>query len=95
VNIEALAVGTPVVAADVGGIGEVVREGVDGYLVPPDDVSALGERLGRLLADPVQRAAFGDNARRGFLERFELNAGIARHAQWYEELVAGRRAGRA
>jgi hypothetical protein len=40
------------------------------------------------LADPTHRAAFGDNARRGFLERFELDAGIARHAQWYEALVA-------
>ena len=88
VNIEALAVSTPVVAANVGGIGEVVRDGIDGYLVPPDDVAALSERVGRLLADPAQRAAFGDNARRGFLERFELDAGIARHAQWYEELVA-------
>ena len=94
VNIEALAVGTPVVAADVGGIGEVVRDGVDGYLVPSDNAAALGERIGRLLADPAQRAAFGDNARRGFLERFELHAGIARHAQWYEELVAGSRAAR-
>ena len=93
VNIEALAVGTPVVAANVGGIGEVVRDGVDGYLVPPDDVGALGERIGRLLADPAQRATLGDNARRGFLERFELGASIGRHAQWYEELVAGRRAG--
>ena len=94
VNIEALAVGTPVVAADVGGIGEVVRDGVDGYLVPSDNAAALGERIGRLLAYPAQRAAFGDNARRGFLERFELHAGIARHAQWYEELVAGSRAAR-
>jgi glycosyltransferase involved in cell wall biosynthesis len=94
VNIEALAVGTPVVAANVGGIGEVVRDGLDGYLVPPDDVDALGERIGRLLADPARRATFGDNARRGFLERFELSAGLARHAQWYEELVAGQRAGR-
>ena len=94
VNIEALAVGTPVVAADVGGIGEVVRDGVDGYLVPPNDVAALGDRIGRLLADPAQRAALGDNARRGFLERFELSAGLARHAQWYEELAAGPRAAR-
>ena len=86
--------GTPVVAGDVGGIGEVVRDGVDGYLVPSDNAAALSERIGRLLADPAQRAAFGDNARRGFLERFELHAGIARHAQWYEELVAGSRAAR-
>ena len=71
-----------------GGIGEVVRDGVDGYLVPSDNAAALSERIGRLLADPAQRAAFGDNARRGFLGRFELDAGIARHAQWYEELVA-------
>lgn len=90
VNLEALAVGTPVVASNTGGIGEVVRDGVDGCLVPPDDPDALADRIGRLLAEPDRRAAFAANARRGFLERFDMKTNIARHAAWYEELVARR-----
>ena len=90
VNLESLAVGTPVVASDTGGIGEIVRDGVDGFLVPPDSPDALADRIGRLLADPAERAALGANARQGFIERFDMAANVARHAQWYEELAASR-----
>lgn len=87
VNVEALAMGTPVVGSRVGGIGEAVRDGVDGFLVPPDDPAALGERIGQLLSDPLARQAMGAVARQGFLERVELEANIGRQATWYEQLV--------
>jgi glycosyltransferase involved in cell wall biosynthesis len=50
--VEALAAGTPVVATDVGGVGEVVEDGVNGFLAPAGDVAALAEGIRRLLADP-------------------------------------------
>jgi len=90
VNVEALAVGTPVVASAIGGIGEIVRDGVEGYLVPADDSSALGERIGRLLGDPAQWAGFSARARQSYLDRFEMRTSIGRQADWYEELVAAR-----
>ena len=49
--LEALAVGTPVVAAAVGGVPEVVHDGENGLLVPPGDAAALGAAIARLLDD--------------------------------------------
>ncbi|CUS04187.2 Glycosyl transferase group 1 [Candidatus Promineifilum breve] len=88
VNIESLAVGTPVVASRVGGIGDAVRDGIDGLLVPPNDPAALAEAIGRLLEDSAMRQRMGHAARQGFLERFELQANIGRQVEWYEQLVA-------
>ena len=60
---EAMASGLPVVASDVGGIPEVVRDGVTGLLVPPGDVGALATALDRLAADPELRARLSAGAR--------------------------------
>ena len=59
VNLEALAAGRPIVATAVGGNLEVVREGENGFLVPPDDPEALATRMLTLLKDPTLRAAMG------------------------------------
>lgn len=53
VLVEAMAAGVPVVATDIPGFREVVREGRDGLLVPPGDPEALAAALHRVLADPV------------------------------------------
>jgi glycosyltransferase involved in cell wall biosynthesis len=60
--VEALAVGTPVVATDVGGVAEVVQDGVNGLLVPPHDVDALAGALRRVLDDPPFRARLAASA---------------------------------
>jgi glycosyltransferase involved in cell wall biosynthesis len=57
--VEASACGVPVVATRVGGLAEVVREGVTGLLVPAEDPGAASEAIGRLLADPRQRVSMG------------------------------------
>ena len=59
VNLEALAAGRPIVATAVGGNLEVVREGENGFLVPPDDPDALATRMLTLLKDPTLRADNG------------------------------------
>jgi glycosyltransferase involved in cell wall biosynthesis len=53
--VEALTVGTPVLAMEAGGIGEVVRDGVNGLLVPPGDTAALAEAVRRYFADAPLR----------------------------------------
>jgi glycosyltransferase involved in cell wall biosynthesis len=53
--VEALAVGTPVIAMEAGGVAEVVRDGVNGLLVPAGDTRALGEAVRRYFADHALR----------------------------------------
>ncbi|HEY8504515.1 MAG TPA: glycosyltransferase, partial [Gemmataceae bacterium] len=70
VLIEAMMFGKPVVAAAAGGMTEVVREGVHGYLAYPGDARSLARALRRLAADAALRAELGANARRAFEERY-------------------------
>jgi glycosyltransferase involved in cell wall biosynthesis len=53
--VEALAVGTPVIATDVGGVSEIVRDGVNGLLVPAGDADALAAAIRRFFGDPQLR----------------------------------------
>jgi glycosyltransferase involved in cell wall biosynthesis len=60
--LEAMATGIPAVVTDVGFLGEVVREGINGHLVPPGDPHALSDRLAWLMADREMRARLGAQA---------------------------------
>jgi phosphatidyl-myo-inositol alpha-mannosyltransferase len=53
VLVEAMAAGIPVVASDIPGYDEVVHDGNDGLLVPPNDPAAMAEAAGRVLDDPA------------------------------------------
>ncbi len=60
--LEALAVGSPVIATAVGGVPEVVRDGENGLLVPPNDADALSASIRRLLEDDELRRRLADAA---------------------------------
>jgi phosphatidylinositol alpha 1,6-mannosyltransferase len=60
---EAAASGLPVVAPAAGGPLDLVRDGVTGFLVRPDDATAMAEAVGRLVADPQLRVAQSHAAR--------------------------------
>jgi glycosyltransferase involved in cell wall biosynthesis len=87
VNIESLAVGTPVVASSVGGIVEVIRDGVDGFLVPPDNPEEMVEKLLLLLSNAPLRRAMSRNARERFLTTFEQGKVVREQADWFEKIV--------
>jgi len=61
---EAFAAGTPVIASNIAGYADVVRDGEDGVLVPPADPQRLAEELQRLHHEPRRREAMGEAARR-------------------------------
>ncbi len=91
VNIESMAVGTPVVASAVGGIVEIVRDGLDGFLVPPEAPEALAAKLGRLLSEPALRSKMGAQARERFLSTFEQRRVVQQQADWCEEMLADKK----
>jgi glycosyltransferase involved in cell wall biosynthesis len=71
--IEALAGGRPVVATRVGGVPDVIRDGVDGFLVEPGAVDDLADRLARLARDPKLRDRMGEHGRERVLERYSVD----------------------
>ena len=87
--IEALAAERPAVATRVGGIPDVVRDGVDGFLVDSDDPDALAERLAELAVDPPRRAAMGEAGRARVLERYAVERLVDDVDALYRELLAG------
>ncbi|MGZ8620625.1 MAG: glycosyltransferase, partial [Actinomycetota bacterium] len=77
VLVEAMAAGLPVIASDIPGYDEVVRDGVDGLLVPPRDPEALSAAAARVLDDPALSASLAA-------------AGRDRAASFDWEVVTGR-----
>ncbi len=86
--IEALAGGRPVVATRVGGVPDVVSDGVDGFLVEPGDVEGLAGRLGRLAADPELARRMGEAGRERVLERYSVERLIDDVDALYQRLLA-------
>jgi glycosyltransferase involved in cell wall biosynthesis len=70
--IESLAAQRPAVATRVGGTPDVIRDGVDGFLVDVGDADALSDRLAELAADPERRARMGAAGRERVLERYAV-----------------------
>lgn len=69
---EAMAAGRPVVGTRVGGIPELIRDGVTGYLVPRGDVHAMAERILRLIANPALRSEMGAAGRASAERMFDV-----------------------
>jgi len=83
--LEAMARRKPVVATAVGGIPEVVADGVSGLLVPPEDPSALAHALIRLARSPSLRQRLGDAGYEIVAERFSIDAQVHRIQELYDE----------
>lgn len=87
VVVEALAARRPVVAMAVDGVREVLRDGVNGFAVPPGDEAALAARVAALLADPDLRARLAAAADQG-LAAFDRVLMVRQQEELYERLLA-------
>jgi glycosyltransferase involved in cell wall biosynthesis len=70
--LEAFAAGKPVITTDLGGLPELVRDGVTGLIVPPESPAALGHAMEALWHDPSLTRRLGAQARESIAERFSL-----------------------
>ena len=87
--IEAAAAGRPIVAADVVGCRDVVRDGIEGFLVPPGDVEAAAQALEKLAAEPALRERMGYAAHARFLACFTEAAVKETVINLYRRLMRG------
>jgi len=88
VLIEAGACGKPVVASNVGGIPDVVKDGVTGILVPPGDPMSLSEGILRLLQDPELRERMGQAARQRINEKFSARTMVQGIVDVYNDCLS-------
>jgi glycosyltransferase involved in cell wall biosynthesis len=80
---ESMAASLPVVAADASSLPEIVRDGIDGILVPAHDAEALAGALVRLSRDPGMRARMGAAGKARAIEQF----GVERMVDEYERIL--------
>jgi glycosyltransferase involved in cell wall biosynthesis len=88
VLLEAGAMELAVVASRVAAVPELIEDGLNGRLVPPDDQTALTQALEALIADPATRLRQGKAARALVLERFAMAPGADRIAARLRTLLA-------
>lgn len=86
--LEAMALGKPIVATDVGGNREVVNHGETGLLVPRDDPEALAEAIITLLRDTDIAHAMGQRAKQMIISRFSLESMIHEYQSLWVETIA-------
>ena len=85
--VEAGACGLPVVAGNVGGIPEVVKDGETGILVPPDDPQALAGAIRRLAEDVDLRKRMGENGRDFIEETFSWEKSVEQMVALYRRMI--------
>lgn len=87
-SLEAFAAGTPVIAAQVGGVPEVVQHGDIGYLIPPDDPDSLAAKTDQFFqCSSGDRQTIGKRAVEYVQEKFNLEQFILSHESLYESLL--------
>jgi glycosyltransferase involved in cell wall biosynthesis len=86
---EAFAAGLPVLASNIGGLGEIVEDGVSGHLFPPGDASALVRALHRFASPSPELAAMRLAARRRFESHYTMERNYQTLMAIYRELVPG------
>ena len=85
--MEAMATGLPVIATAVGGVPELVEDGVSGILIPNEDRDALVAAMQRMVEQPDLRVQMGQAARCRAVERFDIRQTVRAYEALYEEIL--------
>lgn len=85
--IEAGAMGLPSVVTDINGAREIIRDGVNGLIVPPRDAAALGAAMSRMVSDPDARAQMAAKARPLVASRYEQGYVHRCLEEFYREIM--------
>ena len=91
VLLQAFACGRPVLAARLGGMAEVVREGETGLLFDPGDPADLARKAGILLSDPAGTRRMGRRARRHYERHFTAEASYRKLLEIYRQATSRQR----
>lgn len=86
--MEAQATGLPVVASDVGGIPEIVRDGESGFLVPAHAPEAIADKLAYLMEVPERWPAMGRQGRKRIEDKFDIEILNKRLAELYRDILS-------
>jgi glycosyltransferase involved in cell wall biosynthesis len=85
--LEAMSASRPVVATRVGGIQDIVQDGISGYLVEPGDVVGFSNAIGRILSNPVLAESMGCEGRRIVETRFLFSQIVDRLLSTYQDAL--------
>jgi glycosyltransferase involved in cell wall biosynthesis len=85
VLMEAMSMMIPCVAPQIGGVPELIRNGIDGLLVPPSNHEELARAIALLMDDPTLRRRLGEAGRKRVLERYNLSRNTARLATVFRQ----------
>jgi glycosyltransferase involved in cell wall biosynthesis len=88
--LESMALSRPVIASRVGGLREIIKDGVNGFLVDPGDTAAIATRWRQLLASADLREQFGREAKRAVFAEYLLDDKVTQMTDAWGELAAGR-----
>lgn len=84
--LQAAAAGVPILGGRAGGIPEIVRDGVNGYLFDPRDVRRLAGLVGELLTDDEKRRVLGQGGRKIVIEDFSIERMVSENLREYETI---------
>jgi glycosyltransferase involved in cell wall biosynthesis len=89
VLMEAMAMEIPCVATWITGVPEIIRHGIDGWLVAPGDFEEAADAIAHLMDDPVLRRRLGSSARERILEKYDLDRNTANLAEVFKRRLGG------